>query len=151
MVCDIYRLFPDGGESPIEHIASAPLHSHELLPLQRFKSLYKIFHQWIRTKLKVCFQLFPATNCSPTTDIHTCLSKRTLSSNLRFQQGDMCQFQERKYALSIFRYRLYITLNERNEYNVLSSRTRHLNAIKFLSSSVLTDSLPGCDMMSLVN
>jgi len=29
----------DGGESPIEHIASAPLHSHELLPLQSDKLL----------------------------------------------------------------------------------------------------------------
>jgi len=28
----------DDGETPVEHLASAPLHSHELLPLQRYKS-----------------------------------------------------------------------------------------------------------------
>jgi len=27
----------DDGETPVEHLASAPLHSHELLPLQRYK------------------------------------------------------------------------------------------------------------------
>ena len=35
---NVHYHFPDDGETPVEHLASAPLHSHELLPLQRYKS-----------------------------------------------------------------------------------------------------------------
>ena len=54
----------DDGETPVEHLASAPLHSHELLPLQRCTRTQKTLQK------SCCLLLFivSATNWCPTTD-----------------------------------------------------------------------------------